>query len=935
MSGEKCPACTDENAQADKESWIRCDTCKIWFHWGCVSHSVTPDPSIETGESGADVLETIDKWHCGTCLAAHPTKKITFKHLQPTRKSTRRSTRNQASTDTDGGGAGASGSGGNGGAGGSTSSNGAAASDSTSKPPETNKWVKMLSTKPIVPDTFKRMSGADVHRAWAESDPTAFTEPVVVPAESIEGLGLKMPEYTDTSFPPEQHTFTVSDVARIMGPETPVQVIDVVSQSSSPGWTLGRWASYFHTPVEKRKKVLNVISLEISDCKELAGMIEPPRVVRECDWVERFWPRTPPAPVKKAAKGKGKAAAAPGPGEKEAPYPKVQLYCLMGVARAWTDWHVDFAGSSVYYHIYRGRKTFYFIRPTPHNLAAYTKWSSTPIQSTTWLGDLCAQPPKPAVNGHDPQENDANVYRVELKAGDTMIIPAGWIHAVYTPEDTLVFGGNFLQGLGCAMQLKVRQIEIATKVPRTFRFPHFSRLCWHVASSYVARLRAEQSLSHLHPTDKTKPKDISPPPTYPRPADDTLHPRLLRSLLAVADFLLEESRLVESSARITSRASSHPPGDHPPSGSSTRANGTPNPDHHGGGKGEKETPAMKEAKEAVPFSYVEDPSSLAREFRWRLKLAIDGDEGGSSDAEEEYDVVGTKRKVLPASAKAGQGQGKRVKIENEPTPSPTTRQVEVKVFRNFRPKRWDYVHESGSATGQEELGMESKASGSDVILRRAVPKQVTIPPAPSEGTSAVNGNGTSSSPSWEIWNSLLDGTDPLLANGSSAPMDVDISGPSTSSSQHSANRVHRHTETLVKLRRTEKGFERQIVERVLENWTLVEDEGEVDVPYVPVAVPDTPGEATVANEDLTMVDVAQGQIEVEPGEADVVMDLPLPPLPQEVEGGSVPEVEGGGVPEIEGGSVANAAADVGTGMDEGARMITVDEHQTPVVDVAS
>ena len=53
------------------------------------------------------------------------------------------------------------------------------------------------------------------------------------------------------------------------------------------------------------------------------------------------------------------------------------------------------------------------------------------------------------------------VYKVELKTGNTMIIPTGWIHAVvgillviavslshhphkYTPMDTLVFGGNFL-----------------------------------------------------------------------------------------------------------------------------------------------------------------------------------------------------------------------------------------------------------------------------------------------------------------------------------------------------------------------------------------------------------------------------------------------------------------------------------------------------------
>ena len=60
----------------------------------------------------------------------------------------------------------------------------------------------------------------------------------------------------------------------------------------------------------------------------------------------------------------------------------------MGMRGSWTDWHVDFAGSSVYYTVHTGAKvrtpkrpddsisahstqTFFFIRPTESNLAAY------------------------------------------------------------------------------------------------------------------------------------------------------------------------------------------------------------------------------------------------------------------------------------------------------------------------------------------------------------------------------------------------------------------------------------------------------------------------------------------------------------------------------------------------------------------------------------
>ena len=90
---------------------------------------------------------------------------------------------------------------------------------------------------------------------------------------------------------------------------------DVSTQSNLPGWTLGKWAEYYDTEPEKRDKIRNVISLEISGT-DLAEKVLPPRIVRELDWVDKFWPNT--------KKGRGHT------------YPKVQLYCLMGVANAWT-----------------------------------------------------------------------------------------------------------------------------------------------------------------------------------------------------------------------------------------------------------------------------------------------------------------------------------------------------------------------------------------------------------------------------------------------------------------------------------------------------------------------------------------------------------------------------------------------------------------------
>ena len=42
-------------------------------------------------------------------------------------------------------------------------------------------------------------------------------------------------------------------------------------------------------------------------------------------------------------------------------YPKVQKYCLMSVAGCYTDFHIDFGGTSVWYHILRGSKVRFFL----------------------------------------------------------------------------------------------------------------------------------------------------------------------------------------------------------------------------------------------------------------------------------------------------------------------------------------------------------------------------------------------------------------------------------------------------------------------------------------------------------------------------------------------------------------------------------------------
>ena len=211
-----------------------------------------------------------------------------------------------------------------------------------------------------------------------------------------------------------------------------------------------RQFAYYFKHVATRKRIYNVISLEFSDTP-LAAQVARPALVEALDWVTLAWPAGTPR-------------------TSEA-FPKVQLYCLMSVQNSYTDFHIDFGGSSVFYHIISGAKVFYFIPPTPQNLARYEAWSTSPDQSETFFGDLAG----PCLQCH-------------LHAGQTLFIPSGWIHAVYTPVDSIVIGGNFIHGFSVPMQLAIDRIEDATQVPRRFRFPFYRHVHWYYARRVLDQL---------------------------------------------------------------------------------------------------------------------------------------------------------------------------------------------------------------------------------------------------------------------------------------------------------------------------------------------------------------------------------------------------------------------------------------------------------------
>ncbi|XP_026218717.1 lysine-specific demethylase 7A [Anabas testudineus] len=319
--------------------------------------------------------------------------------------------------------------------------------DDGSKPVQagTPVFIKELQSRtfPSAEEILIQMKGEHVTPRYLERH--GFNYPIAI--TEMEGLGLKLP-------PP---TFSVRDVEQYVGGNKVTDVIDVARQADSK-MKLSEFIKYF-TKLN-RPKVLNLISLEFSDTK-MSELVEVPDVAQKMSWVENYWPD-----------------------DSFFPKPFVQKYCLMGVKDSYTDFHIDFGGTSVWYHVLWGEKIFYLIKPTPTNLALYEAWSSSPNQSEVFFGDKVEK-----------------CYKCVVPQGTTLLLPTGWIHAVLTSQDCMAFGGNFLHNLNIGMQLRCYEMERRLKTPDLFKFPYFEAICWYVAKNLLEMLKELR-------------EDNCPPPAY-------------------------------------------------------------------------------------------------------------------------------------------------------------------------------------------------------------------------------------------------------------------------------------------------------------------------------------------------------------------------------------------------------------------------------------
>ena len=453
---KSCGLSQNPERRSEEEVWISCNGCEGWFHWACA------------GLKNEREVRIIDKFFCREC-------KPNFGATTYVRQSSRTKTTVDYAGLNEG-------------------------ILRTSDDDPEHHYIKLFKNGGIAlqPEKFPRMRPELITAEYFEKC-GGMKEPIVIPAKwnprpdvpemeplhpLVENIGSDPSETDQTeedwllrdfeheSVPDEGQDkldmvipkgLTVRRVAELLGMEEKIEVIDVKSQEGGQkGWNMRRWADYYEADGEK--PVRNVISLEVSDTK-LGRLIRRPKIVRDIDLQDSVWPADE---------------------QSRSNFPKVQFYCLMSVADCFTDFHIDFGGSSVYYHILKGKKTFFFIPPEPKYLKKYEDWCMSAAQNYSWLGD-----------------QTKCCYRADLSEGDTMLIPSGWIHAVWTPENSLVIGGNFLTRLHYENQFRVVEIEKATKVARKFRYPFFQKVMWYTVIRYLERDPLPPSVEQLFYDGKT------------------------------------------------------------------------------------------------------------------------------------------------------------------------------------------------------------------------------------------------------------------------------------------------------------------------------------------------------------------------------------------------------------------------------------------------
>ncbi|MES1909120.1 MAG: hypothetical protein MHM6MM_001921 [Cercozoa sp. M6MM] len=279
---------------------------------------------------------------------------------------------------------------------------------------------------------------------------TSLDRPMVFPCGEHERLGLQLPPGRIDARFIAQHT---------SGMQGELSVIDVERQLDEK-LLFCDLVAVLEQPPEERSRLLNSLSLEFSR-HNLRHLFRVPDLVRQLDWSHIAWPQESAHCANNMIHS--------------------TKFSLLSCKGSFTDFHTDFGGTSVWYHIVTGEKLFVVLPPTQRNLSLYQNKESRGLgDASTFLGTQ-------ALNTGDPRDRP---MVVRLLPGQTLLLPGAWPHAVYTLEDSVVFGGNFLHMYSLRPHMLSVLIEAETELAPRFCYPNHGRVHWYAAMDLCRRFRA-------------------------------------------------------------------------------------------------------------------------------------------------------------------------------------------------------------------------------------------------------------------------------------------------------------------------------------------------------------------------------------------------------------------------------------------------------------
>lgn len=166
-------------------------------------------------------------------------------------------------------------------------------------------------------------------------------------------------------------------------------------------------------------------------------------------------------------------------------------------------------------------------------------------------------------------------------------------------------------------------------------------MCWYVAEGYTRLLKTKEQ---------------------PVPQ------RVLDGLASLVEFLMSEVRLIEGNT-------------------------------NGAGDAGK-----KDAKDMVPSDRVKDPGALARELRWRVRVAINGESGDEGGTRLKGYTASKHKPAAGQKRKRGNSDKERLTREGSPA-SESQSDTSRMMFKNFTPRPWDAV----KTTEAQTLRLEGEA----------------------------------------------------------------------------------------------------------------------------------------------------------------------------------------------------------------------------------